>query len=325
MGASFLATVIHPEDLPKVLNYHQQLDRVFDGDILEIEYRIRHANGTWRWLNSRESVFARDSNGKVKQTIGNATDISDRKQAEADIRAALEKEKELSQLRSRFISMASHEFRTPLTIISSSASILETYNHRITEEKRQQHLQRIQNTVKHMAQLLDDVLTVNLAEIDRLAFNPESLDLVTFCRNLVEELQLSTDQHQIIFVASHNDQSLATFTFAIDQKLMRQILTNLLNNAIKYSPDANVINFDLIIQDSGIVFQIQDHGMGIPEEDQGQLFESFHRARNVGSIAGTGLGLAIVKRCVNLHKGNISVSSKVGEGTIFTITIPCLA
>lgn len=322
MGASFLATLIHPEDLAKVLNYHQHLQTAVDGEILEIEYRMKHANGTWRWLNSRESVFARDANNKVKQTIGNATDISDRKQAEADICAALEKERELSQLRSRFISMASHEFRTPLTIISSSAAILETYNHRLSEEKRQQHLQRIQNTVNHMSQLLDDVLTVNLAEIDRLAFKPESLDLVKFCSNLAEELQLSTEQHKIIFVASHNDQPLATLTVAIDQKLMRQILMNLLNNAIKYSPQANIINFDLIFRDADVLIQIQDYGMGIPEEDQAQLFEAFHRAQNVGTIAGTGLGLSIVKSCVDLHKGKIDVSSKIGEGTIFTITIP---
>jgi len=235
----------------------------------------------------------------------------------------LRKEKELSQMRARFISMASHEFRTPLTIIASSTDFLAAYSYRLSPEKQQQHLERINKAIKHMTQLLDDVLMINLAEMDELKLNLEILDLVMFCHNLVEELEASIYKHRIVFFASQIDQPLTTFKAKIDQKLIRQILTNLLNNALKYSPEESLIHFNLTLRDGNLVFYIQDYGLGIPQEDQVHLFEPFHRARNVGYISGTGLGLSIVKRCVDLHQGQIAVSSKLGEGTTFTVTIPC--
>ncbi|MBD2337075.1 hybrid sensor histidine kinase/response regulator [Calothrix sp. FACHB-156] len=234
----------------------------------------------------------------------------------------LRKEQELSQMRARFISTASHEFRTPLTIIASSTEYLAAYSYRVSQEKQQQHLERIDKAIKHMTQLLDDVLMLNITDLDQWELNLEQVDVVRFCHDLIEHLAANICEHRIVFVASQNNSMLATFPARIDQKIIRLILTNLINNALKYSPQDSMINFYLTVIDSEIILQIQDYGVGISQEDQINLFQPFQRARNVGSIAGTGLGLSIVKRCVDLHKGKITVSSKVGEGTTFTVNIP---
>ncbi|NES94795.1 MAG: PAS domain S-box protein [Desertifilum sp. SIO1I2] len=263
-------------------------------------------------------------------------DISERMQAQAEIIKALETERQLSQLKSRIVSVVSHEYRTPLTTIYSSAELLEYYSHKWSEEKRLQHLHRIKSAVNHLTQLVEDVLLFNKADEEKLEFQPEAIELVSWCENLVEELQANSGaNHQIDLQI----QSKIQYAF-VDPKLLRQILTNLLTNAIKYSPQGGIIDFILtrkmLGQTNGIsesdslsdrvneiaIFQIRDRGLGISEEDQSQLFKSFHRGSNVGAIAGTGLGLAIVKKCVDLHKGQISVESQIGVGTTFSVMLP---
>ncbi|MGQ4649911.1 ATP-binding protein [Lyngbya aestuarii] len=262
-----------------------------------------------------------------------------RKQAEGEIRKALEKEKELTELKSRFITMTSHEFRTPLTTIQSSAELLEHYSHKWTEEKKVTHLHRIQKSVNHMTKLLNDVLILGKAEAGKLQLNPVPLKLEEFCCDLVEELQLNNiSQHNITFTYSQGisknllvekDQKIASFPVvnssikpSLDEKILRQILENLLNNAIKYSPGGGTVKLILSYQQSQAVFRVSDQGIGIPPEEQQFLFEAFHRANNVGTITGTGLGLAIVKKCVDIHEGKISVESAIGVGTTFTVTLP---
>ena len=245
-------------------------------------------------------------------------DISDRKLAEKELRKALEKERELSQLKSRIITTISHEYRTPLTVILSSAELLENYEDQFSKEKKLTHLQRIQTSTRHLANLVNDVLFVGQAELGRLEFNPAPLDLEQFCQMLVEELGTGI-QNQTILTSNMRGNCTNA---CLDEKLLRQILTNLLSNAIKYSPHGGTVRFDLECAGSLACFCIQDSGIGIPEEDLPQLFESFHRASNVGTIPGTGLGLAIVKKCVDLHGGQISVNSRVGVGTTFTVTLP---
>lgn len=246
-----------------------------------------------------------------------ARDITERKQIEADIRIALEKEKELSLLKSRFISMASHEFRTPLTTILSSAELIEHYSHKWNEEKKLNHLQRIQTSVKHMTGLLNDVLLIGKAEEGKLECKPTAIDLLQFSCNLVEDIELTTSSHTIAFRPQCQ-----TTTAYLDEKLLRHILSNLLSNAIKYSPTGGTVNFDLVSEQEEVIFRVQDWGIGIPLADRDQLFDSFHRASNVGTISGTGLGLAIVKKSVDLHGGKIAVQSEVGVGTTFTVTLP---
>jgi PAS domain S-box-containing protein len=245
-------------------------------------------------------------------------DITERKRAETGIQKALEKERELSLLKSRFIAMVSHEFRTPLSLILSSAQLLEEYRAQFDEEKSNAYLRRIQAAVKQMADLLEDVLTVSKAEAGKLSFKPVSLDLVAFSRELTEELQLTAGaRHKIIFTSE--DEYANAYT---DERLLHQVLTNLLSNAIKYSPLDSVIRFDLCCRAGVATFRIGDQGIGIPAEDQSRLFETFHRANNVGNISGSGLGLAIAKRAVDLLGGTIEVASQIGAGTIVTVTAP---
>lgn len=282
---------------------------------------------------------SKDEDQRLIELISASTELGlmvQRKQAEGEVRKALSREKELTELKSRFISMTSHEFRTPLTTILSSAELLEHYTNQWTQEKKLTHLHRIQTAVKHMTKLLNDVLIIGKADAGKLEFNPAPLELENFCRNLVEELQLNdTNQHAITFTCSQGNENFHVGEVSanlgsnaspphpsLDEKLLRQILENLLSNAIKYSPPGSTVEFTLSRFPNQAVFQVQDRGMGIPSEDQKLLFETFHRASNVGTISGTGLGLAIVKRCVDIHQGQIAMESEVGAGTTFTVTLP---
>ncbi|MBW4641298.1 MAG: hybrid sensor histidine kinase/response regulator [Gloeocapsa sp. UFS-A4-WI-NPMV-4B04] len=238
--------------------------------------------------------------------------------AKASIHTALEKEKELGELKTRFVSMTSHEFRTPLTTILSSAELLEKYSNKLAEEKKIQHLHRIQTSVKHMTELLNNVLLIGKAEAGKLQYRPVAVNLSQFCSDLVEELQLSSGNNHTI--AFHEEGEYKTA--CLDEKLLLYIFSNLLSNAIKYSPEGGTVNFDLNFQLEKVIFRVQDQGIGIPAAEQDQLFNSFHRASNVGTISGTGLGLAIVKKAVDLHQGEIAVKSEVGVGTTFIVTLP---
>lgn len=234
-----------------------------------------------------------------------------------EVEQALAKEKELNELKSRFVSMTSHEFRTPLTAILSSAELLEDYDAIWHEDKKRYHLQQIQTQVKHMTVLLNDVLVMGKAEAGKLECQPILINLLQWCHNLVEEIQLTTKTHAIAFHSQGEAQAVQ-----LDEKLLRHILTNLLSNAIKYSPTATQVDFNLVWEFSQVMFQIQDRGIGIPVADRENLFDSFHRATNVGSIAGTGLGLAIVKKAVAAHQGKIWFETQIGMGTKFIVTIP---
>lgn len=236
---------------------------------------------------------------------------------ESELRLALEKEKEINQLRSDFMALISHEFRTPLTTISSSNQLLLRYSDKFSPDKKQVHHTRITSAVDQMTQLLEEVLLIGRAEAGMLKLELTRLDVVAVCRQIVEALQINTEQHHLIFSTTSQD-----FYAELDQKLLGHILTNLLSNAIKYSPDGGTIKFDLITPGKSVVLRVQDCGIGIPDKDLPQLFESFARASNVGSIQGTGLGLVIVKKSVDLHGGKITVESEEGVGTIFTVTLP---
>lgn len=314
MGHKFMP-VIPEEDQESFTQKFSSLS--LEQPIVTCEHRVILPSGDIRWQQwTNRALF--DDSGNILEFQAVGRDITKLKQAEAEIVKALERERELSELRSGFVSLVSHEFRTPLTTIQSSAELLERYNNRLSEEKKQNHYRRIQQAVQRMTQLLEDVLTIGKAEAGKLQFTPSPMDLVAFCRDLVESLQMSAKpQHQLNFVVI-GDGSDAQ----MDEKLLGHILTNLLTNAIKYSPDGGTVQFDVVCDRTGVIFRIRDSGIGIPPEDLERLFESFGRASNVGAIPGTGLGLAIVKRCVDLHEGEITVESEVGVGTTFTVTLP---
>jgi PAS domain S-box-containing protein len=306
-------SAVHPDDLDRVI---AALDLQTEGEY-NVEYRIVRFDGSIRWIRDR-GFPVRDRQGKVYRIAGIAKDITSHKQVEAEVYNALVRERELGELKSRFVSMTSHEFRTPLSTIQSSAELIERYHDRLSIDKQLTHLNRIQTSVEQMTQMLNDILLFGEAESGKLEFNPISMDLVQLCRKLVEELQLNVKNGSVIALTT-NCPSLVT---NIDEKLLRRIFGNLLSNAIKYSPSGSTVQFDLTGFNDRVIFKIQDQGIGIPPEDQFHLFEPFHRATNVGTIQGTGLGLAIVKQCVDLHGGEISVTSGVGQGTTFSVTLP---
>ncbi|MBW4574788.1 MAG: response regulator [Aphanothece sp. CMT-3BRIN-NPC111] len=262
---------------------------------------------------------------RVRRILQASWAMEELRQQSLKQREALAKERELSELKSRFISVASHEFRTPLTTIMSAAECLEHYRNKWAEDKQIAYLHRIQYSVKHMTELLNDVLTCAKANAEKIEFNPAPIELVEFCHQLTEEMQLGAhNQHQILYICCSDcsGQPLDYAHACMDEKLLRHILNNLLSNAIKYSPKGSTIYFKLACEEGKAIFYIQDQGIGIPPEDIPRLFENFHRSQNVGTIPGTGLGLAIVKNSVDIHGGRITVCSAVGMGTTFKVELP---
>jgi signal transduction histidine kinase len=243
---------------------------------------------------------------------------SECKQAEAEIRRALAQEHELSELRSRFINMTSHEFRTPLSTILTASELLERYANNWPKEKRLRYIHMIQRSTRHMTQMLEDLLILGRYEAGRLTCQPAPLDVIEFCHTLVEQSQLADETRQPISFTASGDCAPAH----LDEKLLRQILDNLLSNALKYSPNGNQVHFTVTCTDTHVVFRIQDRGIGIPPNAVPHLYDAFYRASNIGGIPGTGLGLPVVKRAVDAHGGIIEVQSEVGVGTTFVVTLP---
>ncbi|MBP7689016.1 MAG: PAS domain S-box protein [Thermoflexales bacterium] len=312
--AAFLSVVTDPADRARILD---ALRRNTAGQSAFVEYHITRADGSTSWIWNR-SFPVLNAAGEVERIAGIAEDVNEFKRVEDELRRALIKEQELSDLKSQFISMASHDFRTPLTSILTSADLLEHYTARLSEEKKMVYVRRIQTSVRHMTQLLEDVLIIGRADAGKLEFAPGPIDLIAFSHALLDEVRpTATPQHTLKF--DHNGDFADTW---LDEKLLRQIMINLLSNAIKYSPAGGPIRLSLQREQAHIIIVITDHGLGIPPDAQLHLFESFFRAKNTGNISGNGLGLAIVQRAVDAHGGHIQVSSTLGAGSTFTVTLP---
>lgn len=250
----------------------------------------------------------------VSQLADSAWDIIERRRTEVD----LDRSQQLIALKDRFISMVSHEFRIPLAVIKINSDILARYAHKLDEETRAERLDGIQAQISHLTELIDDTLAINQSQRGKIEFNPSAIDLAAFCRSLFDMVQFSdTEEHQYEFI----NQAPAK-PVMVDEQLLKHILSNLLSNAAKYSPARSRILFRLDYDDNHIFMTVSDEGIGIPVEDQDQLFEPFHRASNVGSTTGTGLGLSIVKEYVELHGGTIEVESAPGQGSTFVVSLP---
>ncbi len=240
-------------------------------------------------------------------------------QVEKELEAARKKAEVEKRKKLELVSLAAHEFRTPLTAIKNLTQLLEFYSEKLTEAKKRRHVQQIQTSVDEMLKLLDDILTLSKVEKGSLAFEPSPVYLEGFCINLIDNLQfIAGDRYQIVLDYSGD----AHQPVCVDSYLLRHILSNLLTNAIKYSPAGGTINVQVDCQTEQLVFKITDPGIGIPSADLEHLFESFHRSSNVGDIPGTGLGLSIVKQCVELHHGAIAVETHLNQGSTFTVTLP---
>lgn len=245
-------------------------------------------------------------------------DISERKKAEEELIKSLAREKELGDLKSSFVSMVSHEFRTPLGIIMSSADILQDYFAEIDEVERQRHLDSIHKNTRRMAELMEEVLLLGKFEAGKMSLERRALDLRSLAQVVANDVVTATEQRCPIEVECET----IPIEAVGDERLLRHIFVNLLNNAVKYSEPGQPVSFRIERDGVEAVCRVIDHGIGIAEADREWLFNAFHRGRNVGKRPGTGLGLVIVKRCVDLHSGRLDIHSALGEGTTVSVRLP---
>lgn len=244
--------------------------------------------------------------------------IEETKKAEREANKALIREQELNELKSRFVSMASHEFRTPLSTILSSASLIEKYQQRgDSQDKQQRHLDKIKSSINNLDGILNDFLSLSKLEEGKVNLDVQSLDLTMLCKQVIEELASLLKEHQTInFHTNGEPEHLVT-----DPHIVKNIIINLTSNAIKYSK-RNIILRLYFGEENVVSLSVIDEGIGIPLEDQKHLFERFFRAKNATNIQGTGLGLNIVKKYVEMLHGTISFKSELNKGTEFQVTLP---
>jgi PAS domain S-box-containing protein len=308
---------IHPDDIPGVLQRHQMRLR---GETVEPTYgfRILTAKSEVRTLELSAVLIQWNQRDATLLFVMDATA---RHQAERTQRIAMQKQTELNDLKSRFISMASHEFRTPLATIHGSVELLMHYEDRMTAAKKKHTLEKIDDAVDRMTHMLENVLQIGRTDAGQLQFRPKAMSITTFCLNVVDELRNAMGP-QFAQVLLTLDLPPLENLYVLDEALMRNIVGNLISNAVKYSPRGGNVRLAIAEQSNHITLEVRDEGIGIPLEDQARLYQSFHRASNVGSIAGTGLGLSIVKEAVLCHRGTISVESTVDCGSCFTVMLP---
>ena len=241
-------------------------------------------------------------------------------QSQQELSGSLDKERQLNEIKSRFVSMASHEFRTPLSTILTSATLVSKYPSTDEFEKREKHIRRIRDSVNHMNDLLEDFLSLGKLEEGKVSITISSFNVKDFIEDVVDEMKAHLKPGQEIICKNEND-----FIFSTDKRMLKNIVLNLLSNAIKFSPEGKQVFIETHNEKDKLVITVKDEGLGIPEEDQPHLFSTFFRAKNVSNIQGTGLGLPIVKRYVNLLKGDIEMKSRLNEGSVFIIHLPVLS
>lgn len=244
-------------------------------------------------------------------------EVQERKKAEEEVRKSLERERELNDLKSKFVSIASHEFRTPLSTILSSTSLIQQYKERDEFDKQDKHINRIKSSVNHLTGILNDFLSLGKLEEGKLEVLRETFTLQEFLHEVLDEVRPSLKEEQSLVIDMSKNYQVDT-----DPRMLRNILFNLLSNASKYSDKDKKITLKCVCENENLRITVSDEGIGIPETEVKFLFDRFFRASNATNIQGTGLGLHIVKRYVDLLKGTVSFSSKEGKGSIFTIDIP---
>ncbi|HEX2906053.1 MAG TPA: PAS domain S-box protein [Phototrophicaceae bacterium] len=327
---------IHPDDVSAISQFH--LSALEAVPAYRMTLRVLKKDGTCVWIEAVSRTLSEPVTG-TREVIAISRDVSQRKLDEENIRqlneslsqraeelqtanreleTALGLERELTGIKNRFLSIVSHEFRTPLSVILTSSDLLDRYNDRLPVERRQACYETIRNQVKSLSHMLDDVSTVIRAETGRLEFNPTALNLETLCQGIMEETRTTIGVAHHLFFDFWGDLA----DIYADPKLIQHMLRNLLTNAVKYSPPGRDIRLDVIRDTWALLIQVSDEGLGIPEADQSRLFEPYFRASNVRDINGTGIGLKIIKDAVDLHGGQIEVLSREGEGTTFIIYLP---
>jgi len=276
-------------------------------------YRIVQPTGGVRWIQDKQFEV-----GSGDDILGVLQDITERKQAEHALQQSLNRERELSELKSHFISMASHQFRTPLAVIQAASDGLINYYERMSQEQIQNRLYRIQQKIQLIVSLLDDILTISHFEDGDVKLSPEKIQLKRYCNTLAHEL-IQANRFQQSFRAVYEPDDI---TVHADVLWLRQIIDNLLTNAFKYSTPSDTVTLRIYAEQSAVLLSVHNTGSTIPPGEINKLFEPFHRGGHASEISGTGLGLTIVKQAVELHHGTIQVQSLANEGTTFTVRLP---
>lgn len=304
---------IHPDDREMVLGNHLRRLR---GEAIENHYqfRVQKPGGEIVWLEISAVLFEWQN---APATLNFLIDVTLRRQIEDDIRQALQRERELSELKSRFVAVASHEFRTPLSAILSSVELLDDYGDRLPPSERKEMLTLIKNAVSRMNDMVDQVLLTSRLDAGSFGFSPKPHRMSDLLVQVAAEMDRAHPQAMRIAMACND----ADTPRLVDPQLLRHILVNLLNNALKYSPAESPVQCTVTGEGDQLHLQVSDQGIGIPPDDLPRLFESFHRGTNVGNIQGTGIGLHIVKECVTLHCGSIDVESEPHKGATFHVRL----
>lgn len=316
---------IHPDDYDGI---NDQIQKAFDTgqSNLSFQYRYRCANQTYKHVLDRAHIVYKER--IPVRMIGAMQDVTEIVQYREglekmvterthELNEALAKEKELVDLKSKFVSIASHEFKTPLTTISLATGFIRKHFNKLNPDDVERKLQSIEKQVHQMTYLLNDILTIGKSDAGKMQANLAEVDPGIFRKLAEEAVQSRGKGHKLIFEQTCKFRHLLT-----DEKLIRNIIINLVTNAVKFSPDAESVAMNVVCTDDRLHMRITDHGIGIPPEDQKNLFVSFSRGSNTEAIEGTGLGLSIVKKAVDMLHGTIEVTSEIGKGTSVHVTLP---
>lgn len=307
---------VHPDDLPFALAAVQEH---LEGktDSFRFEYRMRAKDGSWRWCLTTGQVMLRDAAAHPLRVVGTNADITPAKQQEENLAKMLEQERQVSEMKTRFVSVTSHEFRTPLAAAMASLELLLNHDDRLLPPKKRELKERINRSLHRMNEILDEMLVMNRIEEGRLEPRPGPLDLRALMESTIEEVHLAErETHRFDLQAP------ASVHLQTDPAFLRHIVANLLSNAARYSPGRPDVAVRIEVVDDWLTVTIQDRGIGIPAADLNRVFEPFERGSNVGQIKGTGLGLNIVKRMAELLGGTVTVTSEEGVGSCFTVRLP---
>lgn len=280
-------------------------------NMLKQQKQLERVSDEMRRLNSELEAKVEERTVILKEALQRL------EQSQEELSEALDKERQLSEIKSRFVSMASHEFRTPLSTVLSSASLLSRYITTEEQDKRQRHIEKIKGSVKHLNDLLDDFLSLGKLDEGKVGADFAELNLYELLSDTIDEMKGLSKKFQNIEYEHFGPETIES-----DKKLIKNILINLISNAIKFSDEGKTIHVHSVVKEDGAVISVRDEGIGISKEDQAHLFSSFFRGKNALNIQGTGLGLHIVKRYLDLLGGEVNLKSEIGNGTIITFTIP---
>jgi PAS domain S-box-containing protein len=313
----FLRKIIHADDLKQFLI---QIEAHLKGDtkILESDFRARDKQGEYKWIIAKGRVISYNNQGIPSRMIGTLTDISTRKNYELSLAESLRKERELSELKSRFVSMTSHEFRTPLATILMSAEIIESYRFKMSDTDINQKIKRIKDNVNFLRNVMEKVLNLAHIESGKMKFQPKPVDFYALLNEIVDDFKDSGNLKHEIDYTNREDK----LTVHLDPQMIKQTFRNLISNSLKYAPEGSTIGVAIEKTKEAIKVHVEDKGIGIKEEDFDRIFQPFNRGLNVGNIHGTGLGLSLSKSFIQYHGGDITFVSEPNVKTVFTVTIP---